>query len=324
MEYVKIVTPSSIMVMNIKNGDQITINSDDPRFDDALDLVRADNLAAVLALDVKHVINSFGVDTDDTGVSIRVQDGVGIIEVCGTEYPLADTIVSRIMKMKEQGVSSKPLGNFIANLYSNPSSTAVQELYGFIEACELPITEDGCFIAYKIVKSSYLDIYSGKMDNSVGKVLQMPRNMVDDKRENTCSHGLHFCSKEYLNHYGSSSRNDDRCMLVKINPADVVSIPSDYNNAKGRTWKYEVVGEVPAGWRATLPEQDYTSAAVVDSNGSEFDDEDDDETDASSDYDRGFDAGCDDIEYNHPWEESYAYKAGYTDGFNGEDYNNPF
>jgi hypothetical protein len=31
--------------------------------------------------------------------------------------------------------------------------------------------------------------------------------------------------------------------LVKIDPADVVSIPSDYDNAKGRAWRYEVMGE---------------------------------------------------------------------------------
>jgi hypothetical protein len=33
-------------------------------------------------------------------------------------------------------------------------------------------------------------------------------------------------------------------VIVKINPADVVSIPADYNDAKGRTWRYVVVGEM--------------------------------------------------------------------------------
>jgi hypothetical protein len=32
-------------------------------------------------------------------------------------------------------------------------------------------------------------------------------------------------------------------MILKINPRDVVSIPSDYENTKGRTCKYEVIGE---------------------------------------------------------------------------------
>jgi len=34
-----------------------------------------------------------------------------------------------------------------------------------------------------------------------------------------------------------------------VNPANVVSIPSDYNNAKGRTWTYRVVGEIE-DWEA--------------------------------------------------------------------------
>ena len=33
--------------------------------------------------------------------------------------------------------------------------------------------------------------------------------------------------------------------MLKINPEHVVSIPSDYDNAKGRCWRYEVVAEIP-------------------------------------------------------------------------------
>jgi hypothetical protein len=33
-------------------------------------------------------------------------------------------------------------------------------------------------------------------------------------------------------------------MICKVNPADVVAIPNDYNNTKMRVWTYEVVGEV--------------------------------------------------------------------------------
>ena len=37
----------------------------------------------------------------------------------------------------------------------------------------------------------------------------------------------------------------DRMVAVKINPADVVSVPSDYGNQKLRTCRYEVMFEVP-------------------------------------------------------------------------------
>ena len=70
--------------------------------------------------------------------------------------------------------------------------------------------------------------------------LTMPRNKVDDNRDRTCSYGLHFCSMSYLPaYYGGRGR----VLLVKIDPADVVSIPSDYDNAKGRAMRYQVVGE---------------------------------------------------------------------------------
>ena len=67
----------------------------------------------------------------------------------------------------------------------------------------------------------------------------MERYDVDDNRDNTCSTGLHFCSKDYLNSFGGA-----RTVIVKINPRDVVSIPSDYNQTKGRACRYEVVGEI--------------------------------------------------------------------------------
>ena len=125
------------------------------------------------------------------------------------------------------------------NLMSNPSHRSVQELYGFLEKGELPITPDGHFLAYKKVRGDYTDCHTGKMDNSVGKVLEMERNAVDDDKDRTCSSGLHFCSKSYLANFGG-----ERTVIVKINPRDVVSIPSDYNNAKGRTCRYEVIGEL--------------------------------------------------------------------------------
>jgi hypothetical protein len=77
------------------------------------------------------------------------------------------------------------------------------------------------------------------MDNSVGQVVEMERNQVDDDQNRTCSTGLHFCSQEYLNHFSG-----EHTMIVKINPADVVSIPNDYNDSKGRACRYEVIGEL--------------------------------------------------------------------------------
>jgi hypothetical protein len=108
-----------------------------------------------------------------------------------------------------------------------------------LEKNSLPITPDGHFLAYKKVRYDYKDCHSGTMDNSVGQVVEMERNSVDDDKDRTCSTGLHFCSRDYLNHFGG-----ERLVIVKVNPRDVVSIPSDYNGAKGRACRYEVVDEI--------------------------------------------------------------------------------
>lgn len=151
------------------------------------------------------------------------------------------TLANRMIQMLTDGFDIEPLANFMENLMQNPSKRAVDELYGFLEASELPITPDGHFLAYKKVRSDFLDIHSGTMDNSPGKIVEMERNQVDDNKEVTCSTGLHFCAREYLDHFG---RYDSRIVIVKINPRDVVSIPVDYNNAKGRACRYEVISEL--------------------------------------------------------------------------------
>ena len=153
----------------------------------------------------------------------------------------------RMINMLQEGFTIEPLVKFMENLMDNPSKRSVDELYGFLEKNNLPITPDGNFLAYKRVRENYFDVHSGTMDNSVGRVVEMPRNKVDDDKDKTCSTGLHFCSEGYLKHFGGA-----RTVIVKINPRDVVSIPGDYDNTKGRACRYEVIGEIgntnePAG-----------------------------------------------------------------------------
>ena len=155
--------------------------------------------------------------------------------------PFHNALSTRMIEMYQDGFPIDPMVRFMENLMKNPSKRSVDQVYGFLEKNKLPITEDGYFLAFKRVRSNYLDVHSGTIDNSVGKIVEMDRNGVDDNPESTCSSGLHFCSESYLGHFGGQS---DPVMILKINPADVVSIPTDYNGAKGRCCKYEVVGQV--------------------------------------------------------------------------------
>jgi hypothetical protein len=152
--------------------------------------------------------------------------------------------------MFRKNLPVKSLTLFLENLMQNPneSGTITEELYEFLEKCNLPITTDGHFLAYKMVSKDFMDLYTGTMDNSVGQVIEMPREKCDFNRGRTCSTGLHFCSEGYLGHYGT--RDSSQVVVVKVNPRDVTSIPDDYNNAKGRACRYEIVDAIE--WDATI------------------------------------------------------------------------
>lgn len=152
---------------------------------------------------------------------------------------LNGALATRMVTMLQEGFDVSPFVLFMENLMQNPSKRAVDELYGFLEKNNLPLTPDGYFLAYKKVRDNFMDCHSGTIDNSVGRVVEMERNRVDDNKDNTCSTGLHFCGMSYLSSFGG-----ERTVIVKVHPADVVSIPSDYNGAKGRACRYEVIGEL--------------------------------------------------------------------------------
>lgn len=220
-----------------QNGKSYTIPKSHVNYEKILDALRNKQYEQLEKLmDVSVALNEFAHG------AVEVVNG----EVLYMGNPMHNVMADRMIEMMKQGFDVKPLANFMENLMQNPSRTAVSELYLFLESGKLPITEDGCFLAYKKVKDNFYDIYSGKFDHSPGKVLEMPRNEVDDNRDRTCSYGFHFCSIAYLPQFGNSTGN--RVVIVKINPKDVVSIPSDYNNTKGRTCRYEVVGEYTGAW----------------------------------------------------------------------------
>lgn len=155
--------------------------------------------------------------------------------------PFHNSLSNRMIEMYQDGFPIDPMIRFMENLMENPSKRSVDQVYGFLEKNKLPITEDGYFLAYKRVRNDYLDIHSGTISNKIGEIVEMDRNAVDDNPDSHCSTGLHFCSESYLGSFGSATQP---VMILKINPADVVSIPTDYNGAKGRCMRYEVVAEV--------------------------------------------------------------------------------
>lgn len=154
---------------------------------------------------------------------------------------IRNTLVDKIIKFYRNGLPFAPLVRFLENLMLNPAEHAVNELYGFLEAKGFTLTDDGCFLAYKRIRDDWKDFHTGKICNTIGTVVKIPRKSVDTDRNRTCSIGLHVCSEDYLPYYYN---NQGRIIVVKVNPKDVVSIPADYDNAKMRCCEYIVLQEV--------------------------------------------------------------------------------
>lgn len=150
-------------------------------------------------------------------------------------------IATRLIELLKGGHDIKPLARFLERVMANPEQRAQTDLYAWLEVAKMPITPDGYFLAWKYVNTDYTSRYDGVTLNRIGDKPFVPREQCDSDPYNECSRGLHFCAFGYLSTRGSN----ERTMLVKVNPTDVVAIPMDYHRMKGRAWTYEIVAEVP-------------------------------------------------------------------------------
>ncbi len=212
-----------------------------------------------------------------------VQDG----QILVNGIPAPTVLGNKIVKFSNEGLPFQPLVRFAENLQRNPSFRAVNELFQFLEKNDHPITESGKFIAYKRVRGTFKDIHSNTMDNSPGKVVEMSRNQVNEDSNQTCSYGLHVANWNYAHtQFASSDPATDVMLEVEVDPADVVSIPVDYNQSKMRVCKYKVLGVVDKEHSSEV------ALRVVDSDYSERD-WDDEET--SEDDDEEYCVECGDV-----------------------------
>lgn len=216
-----------------------TFNKSHPNYDKLITYLKNNNVEYFEACyDIISHVNAFCEGYVNCNDGSLTWDGI----------KMPDMFTGTILDMIKQGFPFEPMLNFLDNLSQNSSDHAVIELFDFMENKNMPITGDGCFLAYKAVREDYKDIYSGNFDNKVGSICQVPRNTVDNNRDNGCGKGLHVGAIDYAKSYGGidfDSDNDggNRLMICKVNPRDVVSVPSDHKFQKLRTCRYEVVSE---------------------------------------------------------------------------------
>jgi len=217
------------------DDDVFSIADDHPNFSKILAAVRSQSWAAV-----SELVNLSKAVIDFLSPTQRLKLEGGAITFDGEV--LTGSVINHLFRLKNEGFDVSPLLAFVERLQDNPSFRVREDLFDWLQNGQMPITPDGFILAFKIVGQDYLDLYSHTFDNSVGKTVEVDRRKVDDNIENTCSRGLHFCSRGYLPHYGNGG---SRVVIVKIDPMDVVAFPRDYNLSKGRACRYEVIGEVP-------------------------------------------------------------------------------
>lgn len=183
--------------------------------------------------------------------SFEFRDGF----LCFEGEQVANQPTSRVIEMIQQGFPHQPMLNYLTNLYDNVSERAVQESYNWSSHKGLPITDDGMMVGYKGVRSyrgdtidvkngelnegDLVDIFTGKtFRNNVGDKCGMKRRQVCDDHTQSCAGGLHVGTYEYACGWAGST---GVVVLVKFNPKDIVSVPSDCSCQKMRVSEYEVI-----------------------------------------------------------------------------------
>lgn len=219
------------LTVHFANGDVAVWSVTNPEMPHILELCKKAKWGEIETLNNinKAIMNSKNVVIEKDTVKI---DGVS---VSNTNTP----IMKFIKILQEKGVVDSEINRikpFLENMFKNPFIDAVHEIYDYCKAMDFEITDDGCFLAYKKVRKDLGSVFdNGETKHKIGEYTEV--KVYDTERTNVCSNGLHFCSKSYLQYYPG-----DVIIIVKVNPKDVVSIPVDYNFAKGRCRKYLVVG----------------------------------------------------------------------------------
>lgn len=323
-----VIKTNGSVTLYLKN-ECLTVAPDHPNYNKIIDSIKAGDFSKIETLvNVAKAVSQY------TSNRVKIENG----QIFYGNFLVHNTLTDRIIKMMSEGFKFDHMVKFLENLMQNPSARSVSETYWFLENYGLPITEDGCFLAYKAVRNDYTDIYSGKFINRVGSVVSMPRNMVDDNYGVDCSKGLHVGALDYVVGYGHfvkgqvRSENGNRLLIVKVNPKDVVSVPKYDGHTKMRVCEYTVASEILDVVKE-LDKVVYTSKAETLET-----DWDDSEHDYDEQYESTNSCGDDDcsscdcqskaskpakVDTTSAWnEKAYldGYKTGESDLENGEEY----
>ena len=255
-------------------GNPVSVDSSDARYTEVTNALQKndmehlrgilrDNQEAYLLSKISTITQYFS-DLKFTITKNSLNDSEEVVsaDVSYKGQPLPEVLKQKLIDMYKAGATNfEHLFNFIDNLLANPDKNSREQLYGFLVHKNMPITDNGTFIAYKGVRDDYYSItgntstvvLEGKVNeqghilNELGKTIRVRHEDVENNPNVSCSQGLHVGSYEYAK--GFKSR-DGRLLAVEVNPKDVVSVPVDCACQKCRVSSYKVLNEVTTHFKS--------------------------------------------------------------------------
>lgn len=173
------------------------------------------------------------------------EDVTIVAQVGGVVIPCVEKISSQFKVAKATG-NGKGVEEFFRRMASHAEDRrhTVDELFRFLEKGNLPVTQDGCFLGFKLLYrvdtpdgdyDGYRDPHTQRVTQNVGCIVRMPIELVDADRRVECSSGIHVARWDYLRTFSGNT-----VALVKIAPEDVIAVP-ERDASKIRVMRYEVV-----------------------------------------------------------------------------------
>lgn len=231
----------------IRNGSNLTALFDDGSVytitvsDNLFDMInqlrtehKYEELKTIFNLN-KHIIEgSFRITQENNKMVINISANT---EINIPEQEIENNNILKFIKiLQDNGITDSSISDvrpFLEKVYANAFIDPV-DLYNYLKHGDFKITKDGNILAYKNVGMDLKSIYDNKTQHAIGQYTEV--KVYDTNRDNLCSKGLHFATKEYLNSY-----KGDVTIVVEIDPRDIVSIPNDYSFMKGRCRKYKTI-----------------------------------------------------------------------------------
>lgn len=255
IRYTIVGEPGTVTAFVLGHPKVLIAKHDHPNFEIITKIL--DSLDVGYEIEMDGFIDLF--DVEDTirrrfaELSERVTVGDGTVYFDGEA--IHNALTAQILRVMDEGGDFQSLVNFMEKLMDNPDAHSREQFYPWIatsiEREQFTILPNGNFLGYKGVqkdgKGGYESIRSGpgivngesmvgNLPNNIGDVVEMARSRVYNDPSVGCAQGLHVGTFDYATGWGHGL-----VLGVEVNPAHVVSVPTDCDAQKIRCERYKVI-----------------------------------------------------------------------------------